>query len=163
MGHDQGFLPQWGTHTPSYTLKLSSGLSITTVPVSPAFASIPCAISDASAAYVCGFRRAVRFRTPRNVDLHHFGIDRVSYVAIAPVSVSPNNRRKSAAWDWVEIRMSPDSARRSRTNLISQVCSYSSLQSTGSRLRGVSPETMDGSVGALSSVWRFWQCVELAI
>ena len=155
MGHDQGFLPQRRTRTPRYTLKLSSGLSITTVPVHPAFASAPCAISDASAAYVCGFRRAVHFRTPQNVDLHHFGIDRVSYVAIAPVSVSPNTGGIPAVWDWVEIRLSPYSALRSRTNQISPVCSYSSLQSAGGRLRGVSPETMDGSVGALSSVWRF--------
>lgn len=53
-------------------LELSSEPSITKVPGRPAFASDPCAISDASAAYTRGLRHAVHFRTSRSVDLHHF-------------------------------------------------------------------------------------------
>lgn len=121
---------QTGDSTPDYMLKLSSDLSLRTVPGLLGFPSDPCAISDASAAHTLSSRHALRIR-PVTAHCAVSCITGFACITARPVSTSPNTK----SVDWVERTLSCSSALRSRTNQSYPVCSFSDLQRLGESLR----------------------------
>jgi hypothetical protein len=142
-----------GTHTPIYVLKLFSDPSITKVPASPGFPSSPDAVSDNSAAHTRRSRHAVRFRTSRDVDSHHFWIGRVcARCRAARVRVAQHLR--PIGLDWVERELSFSSARCSLASQCYPAQSYGGLQRLGESLLVLSDVCMFAVGGLPAAPWK---------
>src|SRR5690606_13091769 len=115
------------------------------------------AISDASAADTRGFRHAVEFRTSRKADSHRFTINRVG---LRYRSSRFRVAQRQALMDWVEERLSPSSARHSRTSQRYPACSYSDFLKFGEPQHGVSPAAMYVCSLAVCSVPRLPRATE---